>query len=114
MPQAYINDKPLLKGGAVAWPLREGTKPVIQTFDMAPLDAISLSTSGGPVTLKIVPDEGNTVTVEGLWVLNVQPGDNPYISRITLGDLRVWWSYAWIIRRYNHRRNVGTKRLVAN
>src|SRR3990167_2025550 len=98
MPQAYINDKPLLKGGAVAWPLREGTKPVIQTFEMAPLDAISVSTSGGPVTLKIVPDEGNEVKVSGLFVLNIQPGDSPWISKVTLADLRWAWSYAWIKR----------------
>ena len=114
MPKATINDKPILGGGVVAWPLREGTKPVIQTFDMAPLDAISVSTSGGPVTLKIVPDQGNPVVVKGLWVLNIQPGDSPYVSKITLADLRWAWSYAWIIRRFNHRRNVGTKRLVAN
>lgn len=114
MPKATINDKPILGGGVVAWPLREGTKPVIQTFEMAPLDAINVATSGGPVTLKITPEEGNEVVVRGLFVLNIQPGDSPYISKITLADLRVWWSYPCTKRSFNVRRNVGTKRLFAN
>lgn len=114
MTKATLAGKPLLNTDIVGWELREGVKPVVRTVDMAPLDAIAVSTTGGPVSLLIQPEEGNPVKVQGLWVLNIQPGPNKYISKVTIADRRWLWSYSWILKRYNHRRNVGTKRLVAN
>lgn len=118
--RVFLNDKPVIGSSPAAWPLREGALPVVRTFDMAPLDAISISTSGGPITLKIEENagagfqQGNPVKVENLWVLNIEPGENKYISKVTVADRRWMWSYAFIKRSYNVRRNVGTKRLVAN
>lgn len=114
MPKASINGKPLLNSSPVTWSLREGVKPVIQSFDIAPDDALSLASTSGPVELIIEPDQGNIVKVSNLWVLNVQPGEDKYISSILLGDRRVWWPYVHVLRRMNIRRNVGTKRLHAN
>lgn len=114
MTVATLGGKPLLNSAAVTWPLREGVKPVAQSFDMAPDDALALSTTPGPVTLIIQPEEGTPVTVQNLWVLSVQPGEDKFISSVLVADRRWMWSYTHILRRYNIRRNVGTKRLVAN
>jgi hypothetical protein len=114
MTRALLGGKPLLNSAAVSWPLREGVKPVIQSFDMAPNDALSLSTAPGPIELLIEPEEGNPVKVSNLWVLDIKPGEDKYISKVSVADRRWMWSYTHILRRYNIRRNVGTKRLVAN
>ncbi len=114
MTLATLGGKPLINSSNVTWPLREGAKPVIQTFDMAPDDALSLSSSSGPIELLIKPDQGNEVKVSNLWVLNVQPGEDKFISSVTVADRRWMWSYTHILRRFNIRRNVGTKRLIAN
>lgn len=114
MVRGTLGGLPILGSSPVRWTLREGTLPSIETFDMAPLDAIEISTRSGPVELEIIPAEGNPVRVTNLWVLNVSPGSNPYISKVTVADRRWMWSYAHVLRRYNMRRNVGTKRILAS
>lgn len=110
---ATLGGKPLLASSAVQWTLQNGTKPVIETFDMAPSDALTIATPT-EVTLKIDIGEGNSITVNRLSVLNISPGENPFISKVTVADLRWRWSYRHILRRYNMRRNIGTKRVQAN
>jgi hypothetical protein len=112
--KALLGGKPLLNSSAVVWPLREGVKPVIQSFDMAPDDALALASTPGPVTLLIQPDQGTPVEVKNLWILNIQPGEDQYISSVQVADRRWMWSYTHVLRRFNIRRNVGTKRLIAN
>lgn len=104
----------IMMGEGVEWPLREGVLPVIQNFHMAPADAIQFDGRTRPVTLEIIPTEGNPVKITNLWILNIQPGENKFISIVTVADRRWFWSYGHILRRYNMRRNVGVKRLIAN
>lgn len=113
-PISTLGGKPILNSSPVIWPLREGVKPVVQSFDMAPDDADSIVSTGGPIELVIKPPQGAPVTVKNLWVLNVSPGEDKYISSVVVADRRWMWSYTHILRRYNIRRNVGTKRLIAN
>lgn len=118
--RATLGGKPLLDSAAVAWPLRYGSRPAMVTVEMAPLDATAVSTSGGPVELVIDPGGGsnfgggNPVRAQNLWVLNVQPGPDPFVSRVTIADRRWMWSYGHILRRYNMRRRTGVKMLTAS
>lgn len=104
----------ILNGESVIWPLRPGVMPTIQTFNMAPADALALSKSKRPVELVITPPEGNGLRVQHLWVLNVMPGRNPFESQVTVADRRWFWDRAHLVGRYNMRRNVGVKRILAN
>jgi hypothetical protein len=115
MTIATFGGKPLLNSSPVSWPLLAGVKPAIQTFDVTPDDARALGQSNGPYQLVIDTGHGNPVVVDKLYLLNVSPGEDKFISRIQVADRRCWWGYGqtgqmW----FNHRRNVGTKRLVAN
>ena len=115
--QAYIENYPLLNSASVTWSLRSGVRPVIESFEMVPEDAEALFQGGArksPVTLKIVPPNGNPVTVTNLWILNIAPGPNPFIASLTLADRRWFWSYAHSLRRFNMRRRVGNKIATAS
>jgi hypothetical protein len=115
--QAHLDDKPLLNSANVSWPLRTGTSPVLESFEMIPEDAQALFQNGArksPVTLKIVPPQGNAVTVTNLWILNLAPGPNPFITSVTVADRRWFWSYAHTLRRLNMRRRVGNKLAIAS
>ncbi len=114
MTIATLGGKPLLNSSAVEWSLAAGIKPVIKSFDMAPDDALAISSTPGPVTLFIQPESGNPITVTNLWILSVDPGEDKFISKVQIADRRWMWSYPHVLRRYNIRRNVGTKRLIAN
>jgi hypothetical protein len=111
---ASLGGKPLILSGPVRWALTEGVHPSTGRFEMAPDDAKALLEAGGPVTLEINPQEGNPVRVEQLWVLHVEPGPHPWISRVLVADRRWMWPYAHVLIRMNIRRNVGTKRILAN
>lgn len=104
----------LLEDEPVGWTLQAGTEPAIRLFSMSPDDAKAIAAVSGPVTLVITPVEGGTVTVSHLWALSVQPGPNPRISRVRVADRRWFWSRSHVTRRYNMRRAVGVKRLIAN
>lgn len=99
----------------VEWPLRAGPLPTIQSFPMAPADAAKLAAQKKtPITLEIKPAQGAPVVVQNLWVINVSPGPNPYLSRVTVADRRYWWKYGLVVGNYNCRRNVGVKRVLKN
>lgn len=112
-PIATLGGKALLGSSAVQWVYQEGTKPVIDTFDMVPSDALQVATPA-PVELRIVPLLGNPVVVKNLSVLNVAPGDSPFISKVTVADRRWRWSLFHLVRRFNIRRHIGVKRIIAN
>lgn len=113
--QATLGGQPILMRGNISWSLREGVQPSTGKFFLAPADAQALvAGGGGPFDLVITPPEGNPVIVTNLWVLNIEPGPNAYISAVTVADRRWFWSYGHIIRRYNMRRNIGIKRILAN
>ena len=112
---AFINGLPLLRSKAAQWTLRYGPQPNIEMFDMTPDDAVKLHDAFGPLTLTMTTPDGAPVTVTNLWCLNILPGPNPYISTVVIADRRCWWSYKWVgPKRYNHRREIGSKRLFAS
>ena len=112
---ASLGGKPLLLAGEdISWPLRPGVTPTIATFTMAPRDALALAQPQSPIELLINPPEGMPVYVQNLWVLNISPGADPYQSKVTVADRRWFWDRSHIVGRYNVRRAVGVKRLLAN
>lgn len=113
VPIATLDGYPLLASSPVRWRLATGVLPVEETFDMIPSDAAALlaNSSGRTVTLKMIGG-GSTIEVKGLYVKQAAPGDNPYISRVTVADRRWLWPSPHILRRYNIRRRVGVKRIV--
>ena len=112
---ATLGGYDLILSDGIEWPLRAGPMPVIQQFSMAPADALAISKSTkSSVTLKINPPQGAPVVISNLWVLNVSPGPNPYLSKVTVADRRYWWQYGLIVGNYNCRRNLGVKRLINN
>jgi hypothetical protein len=111
---ATLGGKPLLLTEDITWPLRAGVEPVVREFVMIPRDAIQLKNLTRPVELVIKPPEGAEVRVQHLWVLEVAPGDDPWHSRVRVADRRWFWTYGHAVGRFNMRRAVGTKRLLAN
>lgn len=112
--EATIGGKHLIQTSPVVWRMTEGVSPSVSTFDIAPADALELYAKRGPLELRILPVEGTPVLVKNLWVLNVLPGPNPYVSRVVVADRRWFWPYAHVLLRMNMRRNVGIKRILAN
>lgn len=113
--QADINGRKLLKSSDVSWTLRDGVSPNIQTFDLSPDDAKFIADTFGPLTLTITPPEGPPLVVKNLWCLNIQPDQGPFVSRVVLADRRWFWTFKWTgPKYYNHRRAVGTKRVLNN
>ena len=98
---------PVLASSSVSWKLTSGVRPNIQTFDMTPLDAMAVL-SEKSLELHL----GNKIKVKALYPLGYGPSENPNIRRVRVADRRVWWSYRFINRMYNKRRNVGFKRMV--
>ena len=114
--RATFGGFPLLLSKEVSWSLKEGVTPHIQTFHMQPKDAESLQRvkANIPFTLHMEDDSGHVLDVEKLFLLDVQPGPHPYISEVTVADRRWMWPNAHVLRRYNVRRAVGTKRVLNN
>ncbi len=104
----------ILADEGVSWTLTEGVQPSVGTFMMDPRDALAIDAVAGPVTLEIRPVQGEPVIVQHLWVDNIEPGPNPYLSKVEVSDRRRFWVRSHVERRYNMRRNVGVKRLLAN
>lgn len=104
--KATIKDLPILASSPVSWTLRQGIRPNVQGFDMTPAHAATLEASRGPVELVIGDNK-----FQFLYVVAVEAGPNPNIRRVMLADRRIWWSYTFIRRVYNLRRNVGVKRM---
>lgn len=113
-PIGNIDGYVILGSSNARWPMRAGTEPVLETFDVTPQTAAALAgrKAGTPVTLTL-ETRGHKQVVKFLYVVNVLPGDNANIFRVTLADLRFWWTYKIINRRFNIRRNIGYKRLAA-
>lgn len=112
MPKGVIEGIPILGSVPERWPLIAGVLPTAVTFDVAPGHRdLLLSMGRRPVTLTIASDRGKSINVSNLWILDAPPAENPEIGRITLADRRWFWQKSHVIRTFNRRRNIGTKRL---
>lgn len=112
MQQATLGGFPLLASSPVIWRSTEGVRPYIGVFDIDPETGKQLrllGRGGTEISLKIV-DGGTVNEWRRLSVVGVIPGPNPHIDRVRVADLRYWWKYVHVLRRYNVRRNVGFKR----
>ena len=78
---ATLGGKPLLATSSVQWSLQEGTRPLIQTFDMVPADAISIASRPQQLDLVIDVGEGNPLKAKNLSALNIAPGTAPFGNR---------------------------------
>lgn len=104
---------PLLMSSNFGWTIRTGVRPEIREFDVMLESEQALKDKiGKPVELSI-QGRSDTLTVKGLYVLHVGPGENPNIRRVTVADRRWMWPMCHILRRVNIRRRVGFKRLAA-
>ena len=101
-------------GESISWTLREGVMPSIGVFNMAPADAIAIANPKTPISLVITAASGAVMTVTNLWVTNIMPGPNPFISKVEVRDRRWFWDKVHVKGEYNIRRNVGVKRLLKN
>jgi len=114
MTVAAINDIPLINSGSIRWALRDGVRPVIETFSVttAGLDGLR-DVAPGPVTLKIdVGGDGKTVEFTALYIVGFPPGPNPHVHGVELADRRWIWPSSHILRRFNMRRRIGNRRVI--
>lgn len=110
---ATLHALPLLASAPVRWTFTEGTAHHEETFDMMPADAERLGANNGPVVLKISTDD-KKLEIKHLWVVNIAPGDNPYIAKVRVADRRIWLPYFNFLGRFNMRRNIGFNRVGNN
>lgn len=113
MTIAVIQDVPLLNTGSIRWSLRDGVRPVIETFHVTPAGRNRLAGFvSRPVKLDIDVGGGSPVSFRNLYILDFPPGPNPYIHGVRVADRRWLWPYAHVFRRYNMRRRIGYRRSV--
>lgn len=119
MSTAKLGGFTLLGSTEVRWALRPGVRPVIQSFDMIPDEAMQLfnqtAAAKKPTSLVLTNEvRGTSETYSNLWVLRLAPGENKNISRVVVADRRWMWDRAVLSRSYNIRRHVGVKIAVAS
>lgn len=98
-------------GGPFSWTITTGVNPVVGEFQVLRDDARAL-TEGGPSPVDLVIGDGEREqTFSGLYVVGEYPAENENESVVRVADRRWWWKRQHILRRYNMRRRVGTKRV---
>lgn len=112
--RATLGDVPLDGYANISWTSRPGVTPDQATWLLAVDTARAIwELRGSPVSL--VYDVGRgPVTVHGLYVLSLEPGDSPYTLRVRVADRRWMWSRSWVARDYNLRRKTGDQRILNN
>lgn len=108
---ATLDNYPLLSSSPVRWEIKTGIEPYEAIFDLRPDDADSLLTGPmRPISLSLTDGRGRQVRIDGLYVLSRDVGENPYIARVLVVDRRWFWSHTHVVRNFNVRRTVGSKR----
>lgn len=117
MTKATIGGFPILGSSPARWEIKDGVRPYIGEFDLIPGDAKQLIINAGnkqPIELFIDTGFSTPLRVKGLWPLNIYPGDNPHIMRVMVADVRWFWPYAHVLRRYNMHRHATVQRVTSN
>lgn len=114
MTTASIEDVPLINAGSIRWALRDGVRPVVETFSVTPAGATVLRDfAPGPVNLRMdVGEDGELVEFTSLYIVGFPPGPNPHIQAVELADRRWMWPSSHILRRFNMRRRIGNRRVT--
>lgn len=110
---ARLHTVPLLATKNARWSLREGVGPVIETFHIRTSDRAALRRAqGSPVTLTLGAG-ANRIDFRNLWILDFPPGPNPHVTSVRVADRRWFWPEGWVLKRFNMRRKVGSRRATA-
>src|SRR3972149_4641441 len=115
MTIATIGNQPILGSSPARWTISSGVHPHLETFDVTPTSAQALqkfAESRSPVEL-LFQHKDKEIKIKNLWVLNISPGENPHIRRVTIADRRWFWPYTWIKKSFNIRRRSGFRRINA-
>lgn len=110
--EASLAGVPLLASKNVTWALTAGVAPPMKEFDVIPNRLDELLQRGGfdqSVNL-LYNDEGEVHEFEELHIITNVPADNVNIASVQVTDKRWVWGTKHILRRYNMRRKVGTRR----
>jgi hypothetical protein len=112
-PGGTIDGIPTLKGYAVGWDERAGVDSHEGYFLVRPADAKTLLTGAArPVSIVLQSDE--RMAFDNLYVISRGVGPDPNLAVVRVVDRRYFWPRIHVgPRRYNIRRKVGTKRMVA-
>lgn len=118
VPVWKIGGLPVLNSASASWPLSSGPIATVARFDMAVADMQALLDKGNePVEIECrvtVNGEDRTRKIGPVWVIDQEPGPDPFIRRAVVVDRRYWWSRFIISRDYNLRRQVGFFQIVAD
>lgn len=116
--QVLIAGLPVLMSGPVEWVSPSGTQHGQRDFDV-PLSVAEklMDFRGQPISLTITPDIETgklPVEIQNLFILGKMPGTRPTYCKVRVVDRRYWWSRWHVLPlRFNLRRKVGAKRIVA-
>ncbi len=107
---------PLLGSSPIRWRLADGVDPVTESVDI-PIDLLDFFEAKAdqhePQELVIERAEvkgaggrilpGDKVVVRNVRIITAEPGPNPYIGRLLIGDIRWLFPYFRIWKQYNKR-----------
>jgi len=124
--KATLGGAELLGSAPVRWRLAEGVEPVIETYEV-PIEAVPLYEANAdlhkPLELIMQRTEvvgannrarpGEQLKVQNVRVITAEPGPNPHIGRIQVGDLRWLMPYLRIWKQYNVRARKSVAKLIA-
>lgn len=111
--RATLAGIPLTADQDLSWALTEGVQPFQRVFttDAAGARAI-MRAAPGPVDFVVEATGLPTLTVKGLCILSLKPGDSPNNLGVFVTDRRWHWAHKAVARDYNLRRRTGDTRLV--
>lgn len=101
-------------GGATVydWEFRSGSAPVERAFTVSAARADACAKFLGQPATYVIEGPRSTLTVQNLYLLEIQPGDDPYTKRIRIADRRWLWPKKWAMAVLNLRRTNGNKFLA--
>ncbi len=97
------------------WSLKSGVQPASHILQVRAKDLVFLDATGypGPYTLHWTIETGQQISFEGLYITRLLPGPNRNILGLQVEDRRWLLHRKRIVRRFNMRRRVGTRRGVS-
>ena len=110
---AWLDGVPLMHDATIRWSLKEGTEPVVETFDIDPRflgHFVARAADKKPITLSIVSND-TVATFRELWVIGFPPSANRHLARVEIADRRWFWKSRIVLRRMNMRRKAGVRRV---
>jgi hypothetical protein len=94
------------------WEWRSGTAPVERAFTVTASRADALAGLLGKASTFTIQGPRKTLTASEVYLIEIQPGDDPFTKRIRLADRRWLWPKTWVMATLNLRRTNGNRFLV--